>query len=67
MKTLFLLVVVLCFFHCQTHHKTAPIVAISEAKYLEINGTKQFVMINGENDKNPVLLHLPGVSFLHFF
>lgn len=65
MKTLFLLLVTLCLFHCQTKDSTAPIVAISESKYLEINGTKQFVMIKGENDKNPVLLHLhggPGVS-----
>jgi pimeloyl-ACP methyl ester carboxylesterase len=38
---------------------------IAESKYLDINGTKQFVMIRGDNDKNPVLLHLhggPGVS-----
>jgi proline iminopeptidase len=38
---------------------------INESKYLELNGSKQFVMIRGANDKNPVLLHLhggPGVS-----
>ena len=39
--------------------------AINESKMLDINNTKQFVMIRGESANNPVLLHLhggPGVS-----
>ncbi len=52
---------------CEEKNNIKAAESIAEAKYLDINGTKQFVMIRGENDHNPVLLHLhggPGVSEL---
>jgi proline iminopeptidase len=64
MKKLFLFVFALWFVACEKEN-TPKGLSISESKYLDINGTKQFVMIRGDNDKNPVLLHLhggPGVS-----
>ena len=64
MKQIFFLTIVLFLFACSKNEiKIGP--AINESKMLDINGTKQFVMIKGENDKNPVLLHIhggPGVS-----
>lgn len=44
-----------------------PALPIAESQLLSINNTKQFVMIRGENPRNPVLLFLhggPGVSEL---
>lgn len=64
MKKLFFILISLWFISCEEEGVKVG-VKISESKYLDINGTKQFVMIRGENDKNPVLLHLhggPGVS-----
>ena len=33
---------------------------ISESQYLEINNTRQYVLIRGHDVKNPVLLFLHG-------
>jgi proline iminopeptidase len=63
MKKLFLIIISLWFISCEEEIKSGK--SIAESRYLDINGTKQFVMIRGENDQNPVLLHLhggPGVS-----
>ncbi len=63
MRKLSLIFIALWCIACKREDE--PIVGIAESKYLDINGTKQFVMIRGENIKNPVLLHLhggPGVS-----
>jgi pimeloyl-ACP methyl ester carboxylesterase len=64
MKKLFLIVLSVWFVSCKEDDAKA-VNSINESKYLDLNGTKQFVMIRGENDQNPVLLHLhggPGVS-----
>ncbi len=39
---------------------SVPEGGINESKYVEINGTKQWISIYGENKKNPVLLYLHG-------
>lgn len=39
---------------------SVPKGGINESKYVEINGTKQWISIYGENKKNPVLLYLHG-------
>lgn len=62
MRQVFIMVVMLFIISCSKDEKG---MVINESKMLDINGTKQFVMIRGENDKNPVLLHVhggPGVS-----
>lgn len=64
MKKLLLIASVLLFIACK-EDKPQPVVGIEESAYLNVNGTKQFVMIRGQNVKNPVLIHLhggPGVS-----
>ncbi len=64
MRLLFFIVATLFFVACEKDDFKDG-VPINESKNLGINGTVQFVMIRGANDKNPVLLHLhggPGVS-----
>ena len=39
---------------------SVPEGGINESMYVEINGTKQWISIYGENKKNPVLLYLHG-------
>lgn len=65
MKKLFLLFIAFWMISCDRNEKPEPIISISESTQLDINSTKQFIMIRGANTKNPVLLHLhggPGVS-----
>lgn len=64
MKKAFLMI---ALFHLSSCEDDKPTVVqpIAESSYLDINGTKQFVVIRGANPQNPVLLHLhggPGVS-----
>lgn len=64
MKKLLTFILAINFIACE-NDKVKATESISESKMLDINGTKQFVMIRGENLKNPVLLHIhggPGVS-----
>lgn len=65
MKTVFILCLALWVMACEVD--VEPAQPIAESTYLTINNTRQFVMIRGENSRNPVLLHLhggPGVSEL---
>lgn len=65
MKKLFFLFITFLALACERKETPEPIVSIEESTMLTINGTRQFVMIRGQNKKNPVLLHLhggPGVS-----
>lgn len=45
---------------CTSTRKIASPTGISEIKYLDINNSKQYVLIRGKNIKNPVLLFLHG-------
>lgn len=65
MKTVCILCLALWVMACEGNVNSAQ--PIAESMYLDINNTKQFVMIRGENTNNPVLLFLhggPGVSEL---
>jgi proline iminopeptidase len=67
MKTLVTAFMAMWLLACQDTDDSKPIESIAESKMLDINGTKQFVMIRGEDSQKPVLLHLhggPGVSEL---
>ncbi len=41
-------------------NRKTPAGGISEARYIDVNGTKQWISIYGENKDNPVLLYLHG-------
>ena len=41
-------------------NKRTPLKGINESMYVDINGTKQWINIYGENKDNPVLLYLHG-------
>ncbi len=63
MKKLFFILSLFALTSCE--EKAVSVGAINESKMLDINNSKQFVMIRGEDANNPVLLHLhggPGVS-----
>ena len=52
-------------FACEEKNNVNAAESIAEAKYVDINGTKQFVMIRGEDSQKPVVLFVhggPGVS-----
>lgn len=44
----------------QTRNRRVPDGGINESMYVEINGTKQWISIYGEDRDNPVLLYLHG-------
>lgn len=65
MKKLFFVLSLFALTSCD--EEAVSVGSINESKMLDINGTKQFVMIRGANANNTVLLHLhggPGVSEL---
>lgn len=41
-------------------NRKTPAGGINEARYIDVNGTKQWISIYGENKDNPVLLYLHG-------
>jgi len=68
MKKLFFVLSLFASTSCD--EEAVSVGSINESKMLDINDTKQFVMIRGGNANNPVLLHLhggPGVSELSGF
>lgn len=65
MKKLLTFILAIGLVACEYDKTSKSTESIAESKMLDINGTKQFVMIRGENLQNPVLLHIhggPGVS-----
>lgn len=56
------LIVIVLFVHFigSTINKKVPTNGINESMYVDINGTKQWINIYGENKDNPVLLYLHG-------
>lgn len=61
MKRLFKFILpVLILASCTATQKIATPNGISEIKYLDVNGSKQYVLIRGKDIKNPVLLFLHG-------
>lgn len=64
-----IVIVILLFFIVRAigkaYYSRTPQGGINESMYVEINGTKQWISIYGEDRSNPVLLYLhggPGVS-----
>ena len=60
MKNLILILVVLLLASCTSTKKIITNNGISEIQYLNINNTKQYVLIRGKDKSNPVLLFLHG-------
>ncbi len=60
MKNLILIFVVLLLASCTSTKKIITNNGISEIQYLNINNTKQYVLIRGKDKSNPVLLFLHG-------
>lgn len=60
MRNIIIVFVVLIFTSCTSTKKIKTINGISEIQYLEINNTKQYVLIRGKDINNPVLLFLHG-------
>lgn len=56
----FLLLLILTHFIGKGVNSKVPKGGINESKYLEINGTKQWINIYGLDKNNPVLLYLHG-------
>ncbi len=59
-KYLFILIPVIFLASCTSTKKIKTKNGISEIRYLDINGTKQYVLIRGKDVGNPVLLFLHG-------
>lgn len=59
-----ILIVIVCFFSVRTIgravYNRTPEGGINESMYVDINGTKQWINIYGEDVNNPVLLYLHG-------
>lgn len=51
---------VLIFVSCTSTKKITALTGIAEIKYLDINNSKQYVLIRGKDIKNPVLLFIHG-------
>jgi pimeloyl-ACP methyl ester carboxylesterase len=65
MKRLLTVMLAMWLFACEEKNNVNAAESIAEAKYVDINGTKQFVMIRGEDSQKPVVLFVhggPGVS-----
>ena len=60
MKFLIVFTSLLLTVSCTTTKKMKSPNGISESQYLEINNTRQYVLIRGMNVDNPVLLFLHG-------
>ncbi len=56
----FVLLTAIASMSCSSTKKIKTSNGISEINYLDINGTKQYVLIRGENKYNPILLFLHG-------
>ncbi|UJH67797.1 alpha/beta fold hydrolase [Allomuricauda sp. SCSIO 65647] len=59
-KHLLSVFIILVLGSCSSTKKIKTDNGISEINYLDINGTKQYVLIRGENKDNPILLFLHG-------
>ena len=59
-KYIFLLLLTVVSISCSSTKKIRTENGIAEINYLDINGTKQYVLIRGEDRGNPVLLFLHG-------
>lgn len=55
-----ILIILAIRFVGMTVNKRVPENGINESRYVEINGTKQWISIYGDNKDNPVLLYLHG-------
>ena len=60
MKNIIIVFVVLIFASCTSTKKIRSNNGISEIQYLDINNTKQYVLIRGKDKSNPLLLFLHG-------
>ena len=67
MKFVTYILFILVFISCQTNQKKESkkgvvklLNKIEEKSLIELGGEKQYVEINGESDKNPVLLFIHG-------
>ena len=60
MRNIIIIVVVLIFSSCTSTKKIKTPNGLTEIKYLEINNTKQYVLIRGKDVSKPVLLFLHG-------
>lgn len=60
LKFLFTLLIVAVFTSCTSTKKIKTPNGVAEILYLDINNTKQYVLIRGKDTSNPVLLFLHG-------
>ncbi|MFH4963852.1 alpha/beta hydrolase [Gaetbulibacter sp. M235] len=60
MRNIIIIFVVLIFSSCTSTKKIKTPNGLAEIKYLEINNTKQYVLIRGKDVSKPVLLFLHG-------
>lgn len=60
MKYLLLVLTIAILASCTSTKKIRTLNGISEIQYLDINDTKQYVLIRGKDKSNPVLLFLHG-------
>ncbi len=60
MRYLFIFLMVSIFASCTSTKKIMTPNGISEIQYLDINNTKQYVLIRGKDKSNPILLFLHG-------
>ena len=58
-----IVLIVLVRFAGQAINRITPKNGINESRYVDINGTKQWISIYSENKENPVLLYLHGGPF----
>jgi pimeloyl-ACP methyl ester carboxylesterase len=60
MKYYLMILMVIILFSCTSTKKIKTPTGISEIQYLEINNTRQYVLLRGKDVRNPVLLFLHG-------
>lgn len=60
MRVLLYILSFLTLFSCTSTKKITTPHGISEVRYLDINNSKQYVLIRGKDSRNPVLLFLHG-------